>query len=128
MQLHSWLEAAVDANLCTIIMFGVQKDLLIAEYLDDLFFCLNYGDCFDCLIKFCFSNNITVVFVKVREMEDTEQMQRITEEKKVAVHEELIRKATAKKVFFIFFFPVYLDRFTLSLLSCSCIMAAGDTY
>ena len=31
-------------------------------------------------------------------MEDTEQMQRITEEKKVAVHEELIRKATAKKV------------------------------
>eukprot|EP00731_Ephydatia_muelleri_P017030 Em0010g128a len=31
-------------------------------------------------------------------MEDTEQMQRITEEKKVAVHEELIRKATAKKI------------------------------
>ena len=36
--------------------------------------------------------------MKVREMEDTEQMQRITEEKKVAVHEELIRKATAKKI------------------------------
>ena len=44
-------------------------------------------------------------------MEDTEQMQRITEEKKVAVHEELIRKATAKKVFFIC--SMYLEPFTL---------------